>query len=73
MIIVIFLEFEIQDLAMMESMHLGLENVVITIFDGSNEYGKIGPDLQHSIHQILEGLITTTSISLKLFFRSTFC
>lgn len=56
---------------MMESMHLGLENVVITIFDGSNEYGKLSSDLQHSIHQILEGLITTTSIYLKLFFRST--
>lgn len=55
---------------MMESMHLGLENVVATIFDGSNEFSKIGPDLQHSIHQILEGLIATTSIYLKLLYRS---
>lgn len=53
-----------KDLAMMESMHLGLENVVITIFDGSNEYGKIGSDLQQSIHQILEGLLQQL-ISLK--------
>lgn len=53
-----------KDLAMMESMHLGLENVVITIFDGSNEYGKLGSDLQHSIHQILEGLLQQL-ISLK--------
>ncbi|KAH6820146.1 ARM repeat superfamily protein [Perilla frutescens var. hirtella] len=53
-----------KDLAIMESMHLALENVVITIFDGSNEYGKIGHDLQHSLHQILEGLLQQL-ISLK--------
>ncbi|XP_057763700.1 protein HASTY 1 isoform X2 [Salvia miltiorrhiza] len=52
------------DLAIMESMHLALENVVITIFDGSNEYGKIGPDLQHSLRQTLEGLLQQL-ISLK--------
>lgn len=47
-------DFEIQDLAIMESMHLALENIVITIFDGSNEYHKI-TGIQHSLHQIFEG------------------
>lgn len=54
----------------MESMHLALENVVITIFDGSNEYGKISPDFQHSLRQTLEGLFTATSMYLKLLFIS---
>lgn len=66
------LDFGIQDLAMMESMHLALENVVSTIFDGSNEYGKNSTEVQLSLHQILEGLMTTTSIYMKLLFRSTF-
>lgn len=68
MVSLMLLGFEIQDLAIMESMYLALENVVITIFDGSNEYGKISPDLQHSLRQTLEGLITATSIYLKLLF-----
>lgn len=61
MVIVMLFDFEIQDLAIMESMHLALENIVITIFDGSNEYGKIA-GLQQSLHQILEGLIPTNFV-----------
>lgn len=61
------LGFEIQDLAIMESMHLALENIVVTIFDGPNEYSKISPDLQHSLRQTLEGLITARSMYLIFF------
>ncbi|XP_042059818.1 protein HASTY 1-like [Salvia splendens] len=53
-----------KDLAIMESMHLALENIVVTIFDGPNEYSKISPDLQHSLRQTLEGLLQQL-ISLK--------
>ncbi|KAL0425365.1 UNVERIFIED_CONTAM: protein HASTY 1 [Sesamum radiatum] len=53
-----------KDLAMIESMHLALENVVSAIFDGSNEYGKNSAEIQLSLHQIFEGLLQQL-ISLK--------
>ncbi|KAK4414228.1 protein HASTY 1 [Sesamum alatum] len=53
-----------KDLAMIESMHLALENVVTAIFDGSNEYGKHSTEIQLSLHQIFEGLLQQL-ISLK--------
>ncbi|KAL0429515.1 UNVERIFIED_CONTAM: protein HASTY 1 [Sesamum radiatum] len=53
-----------KDLAMIESMHLALENVVSSIFDGSNEYGKNSTEIQLSLHQIFEGLLQQL-ISLK--------
>ncbi|KAL8545620.1 hypothetical protein ACS0TY_005666 [Phlomoides rotata] len=44
-------------LAVMESMHLALENVINTVFDGSNEYVKHSTEVQLSLHRILEGLL----------------
>lgn len=52
----------------MESIHLALENVINTVFDGSNEYSKHSTEVQLSLHRILEGLMTTTSIYMKLVF-----
>lgn len=52
---------------MMESMHLALENVINTVFDVSNEYGKYSTDVQLSLHRVLEGSKTTSSIYMKLF------
>lgn len=53
-----------KNLAVIESMHLALENVVSTIFDGSKEYGKIKTEAQLSMHQVFEGLLQQL-ISLK--------
>ncbi|KAG8369530.1 hypothetical protein BUALT_Bualt14G0023100 [Buddleja alternifolia] len=53
-----------QDLALMESMHLALENVVSAIFYGSNEYSKSSAEIQLSLHRIFEGLLQLL-ISLK--------
>ncbi|XP_016652665.1 PREDICTED: protein HASTY 1 [Prunus mume] len=46
-----------QDLAVMESMQLALENVVSTIFDGSNEIGGGHSEVQHGLCKIFEGLL----------------
>ncbi|KAL3843984.1 hypothetical protein ACJIZ3_001387 [Penstemon smallii] len=53
-----------KDLAKIESMHLALENVVSTIFDGSNEYCKYSTEVQLSLHRMFEGLLQQL-ISLK--------
>ncbi|KAL3625477.1 histone deacetylase [Castilleja foliolosa] len=53
-----------EDLAMIESMHLALENIVGSIFDGSNEYSKKNTEFQMSLHRTLEGLLQQL-ISLK--------
>lgn len=59
-VIVIISWLCIQNLAVIESMHLALENVVSTIFDGSNEYGKIKTKALLSLHQVFEGLVNTS-------------
>ncbi|CAA0825521.1 Protein HASTY 1 [Striga hermonthica] len=46
-----------QDLAMIESMHLALENIVGSIFDESNEYSKKSSEYQIPLHRTLEGLL----------------
>ncbi|KAL7157774.1 hypothetical protein ABFS83_02G099400 [Erythranthe nasuta] len=46
-----------KDLAMVESMHLALDNVVGSIFDGSNEYEKNSSEVQLLLHRTLEGLL----------------
>lgn len=66
----LLLDIGMQDLAMIESMHLALENVVSSIFDVSNEYGKNITEVQPLLHRTLEGLVTVASIYLKLLFRS---
>ncbi|KZV39943.1 protein HASTY 1 [Dorcoceras hygrometricum] len=53
-----------KNLAVIESMHLALENVVSTIFEGSNEYCKIKTEAQLALHQVFEGLLQQL-ISLK--------
>lgn len=53
-----------QDLAVMESMQLALENVVSTIFDGSNEIGGGHSEVQHGLCKIFEGLLQQL-LSLK--------
>lgn len=44
---------------MMESMQLTLENVVCTIFDGSNEIGTGSSEIQLQLRGIFEGLSLT--------------
>ncbi|XP_028770748.1 protein HASTY 1 [Neltuma alba] len=46
-----------QDLAVMESMQLSLENVVNAVFDGSNEFAKAYAEVQLTVCSIFEGLL----------------
>ncbi|XP_057961028.1 protein HASTY 1 isoform X2 [Malania oleifera] len=46
-----------QDLPILESMQLALENVVIAIFDGSNELGGGSSEIQLALHGVFEGLL----------------
>ncbi|KAK6911461.1 Exportin-1/Importin-beta-like [Dillenia turbinata] len=45
-----------QDLAVMESMQLALENVIIAVFDDSNEFGS-NSEMQLMLGRIFEGLL----------------
>lgn len=47
----------------MESMQLALENVVSTIFDGSNEIGGVHSEVQHGLCKIFEGIFGTFFLS----------
>lgn len=47
----------------MESMQLALENVVSTIFDGSNEIGGGHSEVQHGMCKIFEGIFGTFFLS----------
>lgn len=51
-------------LALMESMHLALENIVNVIFDGSTEFVHNSSEVQISLLKIFEGLLQQL-ISLK--------
>ncbi|KAI4301872.1 hypothetical protein L6164_035110 [Bauhinia variegata] len=53
-----------QDLAVMESMQLALENVVNAIFDGSNDITKLNTEVQLALCRIFEGLLQQL-LSLK--------
>ncbi|KAF3454376.1 hypothetical protein FNV43_RR04823 [Rhamnella rubrinervis] len=53
-----------QELAVMESMQLALDNVVSTIFDGSNEYAGGSSEIQLALCSIFEGLLQQL-LSLK--------
>ncbi|XP_061348450.1 protein HASTY 1 isoform X2 [Gastrolobium bilobum] len=53
-----------QDLAVMESMQLALENVVNTVFDGSNDFAKANGEVQFALCRTFEGLLQQF-ISLK--------
>lgn len=44
-----------QDLPVMESMQLALENIVNSIFDGSNEFGGGSSEVQLALCRIFEG------------------
>ncbi|KAI9099189.1 hypothetical protein K1719_024956 [Acacia pycnantha] len=46
-----------QDLAVMESMQLSLENVVNAVFDGSHEFAKANAEVQLAVCRIFEGLL----------------
>ncbi|XP_016705770.2 protein HASTY 1 isoform X4 [Gossypium hirsutum] len=45
------------DLAMMESMQMALENVIISIFDGSNEFAGGSSEVHLALCRIFEGLL----------------
>ncbi|KAG5044348.1 hypothetical protein JHK87_008263 [Glycine soja] len=53
-----------QDLAVMESMQLALENVVNAAFDGSNDFTKANAEVQLALCRTFEGLLQQF-ISLK--------
>ncbi|XP_019423263.1 PREDICTED: protein HASTY 1 [Lupinus angustifolius] len=53
-----------QDLAVLESMQLALENVVSAIFDGSNDFAKANTEVQLALCRAFEGLLQQF-ISLK--------
>ncbi|RDX99328.1 Protein HASTY 1, partial [Mucuna pruriens] len=53
-----------QDLAVMESMQLALENVVNAVFDGSNDVTKANAEVQFALCRTFEGLLQQF-ISLK--------
>ncbi|KAF3965225.1 hypothetical protein CMV_010562 [Castanea mollissima] len=53
-----------KDLPVMESMQLALENIVISIFDGSNEFGGGSSEVQLALYRIFEGLLQQL-LSLK--------
>lgn len=53
-----------QDLAVMESMQVGLESVVSTIFDGSNEFAGGSSELHLPLCRLFEGLLQQL-LSLK--------
>ena len=44
-----------QDLAVMESMQLVLENVVNAVFDGSNDFAKANAEVQLALRRTFEG------------------
>ncbi|KAK4850574.1 hypothetical protein QYF36_007942 [Acer negundo] len=46
-----------QELAVMESMHLALENIVSSVFDGQNEVGGASSEVHLSLCRIFEGLL----------------
>ncbi|XP_027350617.1 protein HASTY 1 [Abrus precatorius] len=46
-----------QDLAVMESMQLALENVVNAVFDGSNDLTKANAEVQFALCRTFEGLL----------------
>ncbi|KAK1581941.1 hypothetical protein Q3G72_010413 [Acer saccharum] len=46
-----------QELAVMESMHLALENIVSSVFDGKNEVGGATSEVHLSLCRIFEGLL----------------
>ncbi|KAK2977360.1 hypothetical protein RJ640_013339 [Escallonia rubra] len=53
-----------QELALVESMQLALENVVSAAFEGSNVYGGTSSETQHTLCRIFEGLLQQL-LSLK--------
>lgn len=54
---------EFQDLAVMESMQLALDNVVNAVFDGTNEFGGGSSEVQLALCRIFEGFLATSSVS----------
>lgn len=61
-----YFSFSIQELAILESMQLALENVVNAVFDGSNDFGRISSEVQISLCRIFEGFVSTSFRLLKL-------
>ncbi|KAJ7978054.1 Protein HASTY 1 [Quillaja saponaria] len=53
-----------QDLAVMESMQLALENVVGAVFDGSNDFSEASSEVRHALSRTFEGLLQQL-LSLK--------
>ncbi|KAK7258781.1 hypothetical protein RIF29_24367 [Crotalaria pallida] len=53
-----------QDLAVLESMQLALDNVVNAVFDGPNDFAKANAEVQHALSRAFEGLLQQF-ISLK--------
>lgn len=56
-----------QDLPVMESMQMALENVVISIFDGSNEFAGGSSEVHLDLCRMFEGLLTIFSYSIRGF------
>lgn len=50
-----FLIFSLQDLAVLESMQLALDNVVNAIFDGSNDFTHVNAEVQLALCRTFEG------------------
>ncbi|KAL9248055.1 hypothetical protein vseg_021418 [Gypsophila vaccaria] len=46
-----------QDLVILESMQLALENVVVALFDGTNDTGTSSSEIQLTLCRIFEGLL----------------
>lgn len=59
--------YDIQDLAVMESMQSALENVVSAVFDGTNEVGGSTSEVHIALCRIFEGFLV---IYISLTFRS---
>ncbi|GMH10461.1 hypothetical protein Nepgr_012302 [Nepenthes gracilis] len=53
-----------KDLPILESMQLTLENIVLAVFDGSNEIVGVTPEIQAALCRIFEGLLQQL-LSLK--------
>lgn len=47
----------IQELVVLESMQLALENVVNAVFDGSSETARSNSEVQQSLCRMFEGLL----------------
>ena len=62
-----YLLSQLQELAVMESMHLALENVVSAVFDESHEFGGSFSETQLALCRIFEGFPWTSFHIIRVF------